>query len=336
MLFSIIIPVYNVAPWLRRCLESVLSQIDGDAEVICVDDGSTDESGAILDELAARDGRLRVFHQENGGVSSARNRGLDMARGEWIAWVDSDDYVADDWYATLKGATSMGAEVIFFDLCRIEKGEKAVQVYGGPARFVDRDLYLSELYEDKKVRNYLWSRVFARRLFEGIRFSTGVSLMEDYLILHELVYRAQRLYYVPKVLYYYLIRADSLSHGPTTLVQYRAVEAARAYCSWLRERGISCTAEGRLKHEIFFYMMVLRVHEEDRWVEELSDIRRDIREHLFSILSFDIPMKEKVKYMIVGGHLDFLYRLFCLLKSRGVNYSHFCMGGASLGAVPSC
>lgn len=317
MLFSIIIPVYNVAPWLRRCLESVLSQIDGDAEVICVDDGSTDESGAILDEMAARDGRLRVFHQENGGVSSARNRGLDMARGEWIAWVDSDDYVADDWYATLKGATSMGAEVILFDLCRIEKGEKAVQVYGGPARFVDRDLYLSELYEDKKVRNYLWSRVFARRLFAGIRFSTQMSVMEDYSVLHELIYRARGLYYVPKVLYYYLIRVDSVSHGPTTLAQYRAVEAARAYCSWLRERGISCTAEGRLKHEIFFYMMVLREHEEDRWVEELSDIRRDIREHLFSILSFDIPMKEKVKYMIVGGRLDFLYRLFRFLKSGG-------------------
>lgn len=90
--FSIIIPVYNVAPYLRECLDSVLAQICADWEAICVDDGSTDGGGAILDEYSAKDRRITVLHQKNAGVSSARNAGLEVARGEWVMFIDSDDY----------------------------------------------------------------------------------------------------------------------------------------------------------------------------------------------------------------------------------------------------
>ena len=91
--FSIIIPVYNVAPYLRECLDSVLAQTFPDWEAICVDDGSTDGSGAILDEYAAKDTRIRVIHQPNAGVSAARNKGLDIVRGKWIWFVDGDDVI---------------------------------------------------------------------------------------------------------------------------------------------------------------------------------------------------------------------------------------------------
>ena len=92
--FSIIVPVYNVAPYLRECLDSVLAQTFTDWECLCVNDGSTDESGAILDEYAQKDARFRVFHKKNGGVSAARNLGLDNAKGEWIWFVDGDDAIA--------------------------------------------------------------------------------------------------------------------------------------------------------------------------------------------------------------------------------------------------
>lgn len=94
--FSIIIPVYNVAPYLRECLDSVLAQTFIDWECLCVDDGSTDESGTILDEYAQKDPRFRIFHQPNAGVSAARNLGLDNAKGEWTLFVDSDDYITAD------------------------------------------------------------------------------------------------------------------------------------------------------------------------------------------------------------------------------------------------
>ena len=97
-LISVIIPVYNVEKYLRRCLDSVIAQTYQNLEIICVDDGSIDDSGKICDQYAVRDARIKVIHQENQGLSAARNRGLDAAEGEYIAFVDSDDYILEDMY----------------------------------------------------------------------------------------------------------------------------------------------------------------------------------------------------------------------------------------------
>ena len=97
MKLAILIPVYNAEKYLRECLDSVLAQTFPDWEAICVDDGSTDGSGAILDEYAAKDGRFRVIHQKNAGVSAARNAALDVAKGEWVCFVDADDVIDRDW-----------------------------------------------------------------------------------------------------------------------------------------------------------------------------------------------------------------------------------------------
>jgi len=98
MKISVIVPVYNTAQFLPHCIESILSQSFTDFELLLIDDGSTDSSGKICDAYAEKDNRIRVFHKENGGVSSARNLGLDNARGEWVAFVDSDDWVEDDYF----------------------------------------------------------------------------------------------------------------------------------------------------------------------------------------------------------------------------------------------
>lgn len=94
--FSIIVPVYNVSQYLKRCIDSILSQLYGDFELLLVDDGSTDDSGRICDEYAKKDNRIKVFHKKNGGVSSARNKGIDEARGKYVVFVDSDDYILKD------------------------------------------------------------------------------------------------------------------------------------------------------------------------------------------------------------------------------------------------
>ena len=100
---SIIVPVYNTEKYLRCCIDSILVQTFADFELLLINDGSTDSSGTICEEYALEDRRVRVFHKENGGVSSARNVGLDNARGEWITFVDSDDYIEEKEYVYTKG-----------------------------------------------------------------------------------------------------------------------------------------------------------------------------------------------------------------------------------------
>lgn len=97
-LITVIVPVYNVEKYLRRCLDSIIRQTYQNLEILCIDDGSIDNSGEICEQYAARDARIKVIHQENQGLSTARNRGLDAAEGEYIAFVDSDDYILEDMY----------------------------------------------------------------------------------------------------------------------------------------------------------------------------------------------------------------------------------------------
>ena len=100
-LITVIVPVYNVEKYLRRCLDSIIGQTYQNLEILCIDDGSIDNSGVICEQYAARDARIKVIHQENQGLSTARNRGLDAAEGEYIAFVDSDDYILEDMFERL-------------------------------------------------------------------------------------------------------------------------------------------------------------------------------------------------------------------------------------------
>ena len=113
---SVIIPVYNTQPWLRECLDSVLCQTLGDFEVICVDDGSTDQSGSILQDYAAKDSRFHILSQSNKGQSAARNAGLKVARGEYVYFLDSDDYIEPDLLETAcQEMDSKNLDIVFFD-----------------------------------------------------------------------------------------------------------------------------------------------------------------------------------------------------------------------------
>ena len=113
-LVSVIVPVYNVAAYLQRCLDSLLGQTYRNLEIICVNDGSTDGSAAILDEYATKDARIKVIHQENAGVSVARNRGLDSATGEYVGFIDADDWLEPDAYEKITSLCAAGVDYVWF------------------------------------------------------------------------------------------------------------------------------------------------------------------------------------------------------------------------------
>ena len=172
MFLSILIPVYNVEAYLSRCLDSLLGQsLPDDVEIICVDDGSTDRSGVICDEYAQAHAHVRVVHQENKGVAGARNCAIHLARGKYIAFVDSDDYVSEDWYIQIRSALEReDCEILLFDYSLVEnniiKKERVYKYQTGP---VAKEDFIFDLSTDVVLGSYLWQMIYKRHLFADMR-----------------------------------------------------------------------------------------------------------------------------------------------------------------------
>lgn len=180
--FSIVLPVYNVAPYLRDCLDSIAAQTCPDWECLCVDDGSTDGSGSILDEYAARDARFRVFHQANAGVSAARNAALSRMSGDAFLFVDGDDSIAPDALASFAEAfRGTGADAL---LCHpVDRGPDLAggrPVPGPPMRILGTESRPTRLLVGEfATLGYPFSRVYRASRFGHLRFAEGIAMCED-------------------------------------------------------------------------------------------------------------------------------------------------------------
>ncbi len=214
--FSIIIPVYNVAPYLRECLDSVMAQTYPNWEAICVDDGSTDGSGAILDEYAAKDSRFRVFHQQNAGVSAARNKGLDEAKGEYIWFVDGDDTAAVNALKSLHGLIQLfdSPDSIVFCISgdNENRGESSAE-----RSYLLQDRTLDAFW---RVRGGVCRSLLKREVHGDLRFMP-MAMGEDTLFSVLSYYRAKRIVISHQELYQYRRRPGSASTKMGTMRMLR-------------------------------------------------------------------------------------------------------------------
>lgn len=219
---SVIVPVYKAEKYLAQCVESILNQTYTDLELILVDDGSPDRSGALCDAWAAKDSRVRVIHKENGGVCSARNAGLDAARGNYIAFVDSDDWLEPEMYADMMDKVrEHGCDVVLCDC--LKEHPEGPELYTHPIRpgFYDREALETEYFPHllimenveypATISNDLL--LFRRELAEGLRYLTGVRYSEDLLFGAQLLYRAKSFFYMKgRSLYHYRMNPASATH----------------------------------------------------------------------------------------------------------------------------
>ena len=215
-LIAVIVPVYNVAPYLERCVTSIREQTYTNLEIILVDDGSTDESGALCDAYARADARIKVIHQANGGLSAARNTGLAHATAPYVTFVDSDDYVDKDYvrvlYKTLKDA---GVPMVVCGINIVELDGKITTTAGGE-EFVatTREALLILLRGDGIIKIMTFGKLFRRDLFDQVKFPIG-HLHEDMATTYRLIAQCDRVAVKAVPLYYYCLRTDSLTAGNT-------------------------------------------------------------------------------------------------------------------------
>ena len=208
---SIVVPVYNVEQYLHKCVDSILNQTFRDYELILVDDGSTDGSSRICDDYKKIDERIRVFHKENGGLSDARNYGLDHSNGEYIAFVDSDDWIDSVMYE------SMMNSIIDNDADISVCGHRVVTVDGRVEETVvfDEPVLLTgieatkEILKDERMPSFAWNKLYKRSLFKDIRFPHG-RIYEDIAVIYRYFDMAKRVYVLNEVYYNYLRRPGSI------------------------------------------------------------------------------------------------------------------------------
>lgn len=210
-LLSIVCPVYNVAPYLKACLQSLLTQEFHDFELILVDDGSSDGSGALCDQAAAKDTRVRVFHQANHGLSGARNRGIESARGEYLAFVDSDDTVSPELFAEniriLQQNPSI--DLLEFPIFVYYGAPEAHLWRKGPHDFTG--IPFEEWFRQKGyAHTYACNKIYRRKLFGQIRFPEG-KIFEDLFTIPQIIQKCTHYYLSDKGIYYYYAREGSIS-----------------------------------------------------------------------------------------------------------------------------
>lgn len=207
---SVIIPVYNVELYLRRCLNSIVNQTYTNLEIILIDDGSTDSSPLICDEYAEKDNRIIVIHKSNEGVSAARNDGIDLATGEYLTFVDSDDYIDYEMIERLiSNVQRFNADLSisgFTETCDDEtKIEKSDDV-----RCMDKMEALKHLYIDSDIGFVtLWGKLIKKDLFNDIRLPVGVKCAEDNYITYKLLYKCTKIAYEKSKMYMYFQRSNS-------------------------------------------------------------------------------------------------------------------------------
>ncbi len=256
VLISIIVPVYNVEKYLEECIDSILAQTYREFELILVDDGSPDHSGEICDRYASQDKRIRVLHQENQGISDARNHALAVARGQYVTFVDSDDYIAPDMlellYHNMKkenAQISICGTWFVYEKCSQKEG------VGDTYLKMNAQEALEKIVDFGYFDESLCRKLFDVNLLQSIRFPSGV-LAEDILVTPKIIARANCIVYDSSPKYYYRQRQGSITKGDAFEISY--VNATKASTAFIAEQ-FPDLKEICQRKEMYVHLMVYTI-----------------------------------------------------------------------------
>lgn len=242
-LITVIIPVYNVEQYLARCVDSIVAQTYQNLEIILIDDGSPDHCGEICDAYAEKDSRIRVIHKKNGGLSDARNAALDVCTGEYISFVDSDDYVSEDFIETLYHAIKKHhTKLAICGIMKVDESGKLATDYA-PSD-TEKRVTGCEMVETM-WRPSACNKLYHRTLFEGIRYPVG-KIYEDLFIYHDILERVDSISFTGGNSYYYFNRQGSIMNREYDIRNADLIEGLDLRINKLRKMGYGELADQQL------------------------------------------------------------------------------------------
>lgn len=227
---SVIIPVYNAEKYLKRCLDSVLNQTYTDIEVIVVNDGSTDNSLKILQEYKNNDSRIKLIDQQNQGVSSARNTGLNNATGDYILYVDSDDWIEFDAIERLLATMTDDTDIVFCSSDNAETIDLVKHVKEIKYEYWDNDRQIFEFLKHKQMTGMLWNKLIRRNLTFGVSFNKKTCYGEDAEFLWQVLKKSKKMIVTNEILYHHVLEETSISHLSFSDKKFSAVPMWESIC----------------------------------------------------------------------------------------------------------
>lgn len=256
---SVIVPIYNVEDYLHRCIDSIINQTYTNLEIILVDDGSPDNCPIICDEYAKKDSRIRVVHKKNGGLSDARNAGIDIATGEYIMFIDSDDFVDIEMMESMmKNMIDNKVDMVVCNIKYVYEDREVVK-YNQSDRILDRYEAMEEYLKDGVVQAVAWNKLYKKSLINKMRYKVGKT-NEDEFFTYKVVDKTAKIYYNSTPFYNYLQR-DSSIMGKYSIKRLDGVEASYERLNFIKERYPSFYLNEKktfLNLCIYSYMMILR------------------------------------------------------------------------------
>lgn len=321
-LITVIVPVYNVELYLDRCIKSICNQTYRSLEIILVDDGSPDRCGEMCDEYASLDSRIRVIHKENGGLSDARNAGLDVMTGSMVGFVDSDDWIEAEMYETLLAEKRRNESQI--SCC----GTKRIQE-DGSVTYLNPDLdevsiYCGtesqrELIRNTRVTNSVCDKLYDSSIFTGLRFRKGM-LFEDFQIQPKCIARAQRVSYCAKPLYCYYQSPSSILRGNLSIKQYDSIVASQECVEYYKEFYPDLVERALVRHIELLLSLFVASDSYPEWKDLRKQMRRDIYQTMQLVRTATVTTNKLKMKMHLFNSSEALYmfisRLYAFTRAR--------------------
>lgn len=296
---SIIIPVYNVEEYIKRCLESIMNQTFKDFELILVNDGSTDNSGHICNEYMKKYSNIKVIHKSNGGVSSARNIGIYEAKGEYVGFIDPDDYIRKDMYKELyENIVKNKCDIAISSFLTIRDGIKEYHdkanfknVY---TKFEAIDMYFDSVYPFNY--SFLVNKLFKRSLFNGIRLNENISYQEDTEVIIKLYNNSKKIIYIDKELYVYDIRNGSLSSDSISIGKLTTIDAFYSIYKYTIVNLPEFKSKAMFKYISYVFNIIIEIIKNyEEYNREYYNVINKIKNIYFIIIKDKfIPIKYKI------------------------------------------
>ena len=315
-LISVIVPVYKVEKYLYKCIDSIINQTYKNIEIILVDDGSPDNCGKICDEYAKKDERVKVIHKENGGLSDARNAGLNISKGKYIAFVDSDDYVSEQMLEVMHDKIlEDGTDMIISSYHNVnENGDllnEPIDIKEGV--FTEKEILKQISWKQCGYYVVVWDKLYRKEIFDNIRFPVA-KLHEDEFVLHKILQKCNKISCISMPLYYYVKHKESIMHNEYSIKRLDAIEAHIERIKYLLNLDISEAIEYSVETVLSVFLngyMKLNLNYVDN-KQRLTDLRNEFCKLYYQIIKKKLSSGVKIRLTLF--HIN--YSLYVHIVKR--------------------